>query len=232
VIIFAAISTLSVGCSKTSTPNERSSLNLNAASSPTPDPNKELDTSAKSLPEGFEGHSAPALCSRLGSLQTVRSKGKDEFETTKDYEERVRQKESQPLMGNLTLQSRYALQMETSITYDADKQVLTASLPCNVYGSRCDSLEIDKYNDGTFLGDTYVVEKEHHIYIKFHENVDQLRPLALPLDNTTAKKKKEEKTVRALILCTLDVPYMEKKNFKIYDVPVEEYTLFVTIQEI
>lgn len=83
------------------------------------------------LPANYEGNDFEKIFEKLsGSF-----KPKDEFETTAAYEKRLNEAASQPLVGNLTAQSKMAFVYkfheaapETSVSYDADAGKLSVSI--------------------------------------------------------------------------------------------------------
>jgi len=90
----------------------------------------EFDLNAKSLPPLFKGHDIGQLSLKLAAKGA--SKGKGEFETTEQWQQRINKEESEPILGGLLLSSVYAFALGGTddfghfnglfeIKYDADK---------------------------------------------------------------------------------------------------------------
>jgi len=93
----------------------------------------EFDLNAKSLPPLFKGHDIAQLSLKLAAKGA--SEGKGEFETTEQWQQRIKKEESEPILGGLLQSGVYAFALEGSdvlgqssayngpfeIKYDADK---------------------------------------------------------------------------------------------------------------
>ena len=93
-----------------------------------------FDRTQVKLTPGFQGHDIEQLYSAVDRRKAAQRK--DEFETTPDYERRIREEAIKPLLGSLFPDSIYAFRVVLGVSseYDADKANLTIKLaPSSVY---------------------------------------------------------------------------------------------------
>lgn len=70
----------------------------------------EFDLNAKSLPPLYRGHDVAQLSLKLAAKGE--SKGKGEFETTEQWQQRIKKEEAEPILGGLLLSGVYAFALE------------------------------------------------------------------------------------------------------------------------
>lgn len=88
-----------------------------------------FDVSTKKLPPNFTGHNIKALYAELSKRQSRAEKG--EFETTTEFESRVKREADAPILGGLPVDSTLAFKLMNAsgeTVYDADAQTLTLAL--------------------------------------------------------------------------------------------------------
>jgi len=77
------------------------------------------------LPPNYLGHDPKVVCDALSRVSSNARKGKDEFETTEAYQNRIRNSQVQPLIGDLTTNSLLAfVYRHQDVNYDADQRAL------------------------------------------------------------------------------------------------------------
>jgi hypothetical protein len=86
-----------------------------------------LDLSVERLPARFVGHDSR----RIGETLWKKFAEKNEFESTQQYQARLRSEKEKPLFGDLTLNSILALTIEheSELSYDADRQICQVDVP-------------------------------------------------------------------------------------------------------
>jgi hypothetical protein len=177
-----------------------------------------FDQSVQKLPSCFSGHDFQRLCDALIVTR------KDEFETTQQYEDRLRALTKKPLFGNLTLRSVFVFSTEPSldqVRYDADRKKLDVTFPTE-YGivtirSRDDYCELQLKN-------------ADHLHNSRYD-----KSLTLGLLNTDVDTAKDATlNLRILFLCHLvrtgssETPYAQA----IHEEPVNRYYVSAKLEEI
>jgi len=138
--IISIVAGMLIGCTTSTEKIDRQSSGTTRATSADPSSRRELKNTVYStqpfavktgnLPSRYWGVNLEQLSRPLLDLQ-VKS-FKNEFETTEQQRERVRQLKSNVLLGPLTLHSVYAFSFEPDFSeYDADRQVLKVIFSTN-----------------------------------------------------------------------------------------------------
>lgn len=89
--------------------------------------NKSFNLSSEKLPKNYLGHDIKKV---FAALSKRRLSTKDEFETTDEYQERIKRELKKTIYGSLTIDNIYAFKSMASIdtNYDADKEILHATI--------------------------------------------------------------------------------------------------------
>jgi len=85
-----------------------------------------FDSSVTELPEDYYGVDERSLYTNL--IERKSRAKKDEFETTEQWRLRVQREAAAPIIGNLTTESIMALQLATSVAYDADLELMSVTV--------------------------------------------------------------------------------------------------------
>jgi formylglycine-generating enzyme required for sulfatase activity len=130
--LLAIITICSISSAQTSPPLRASSSIENYSVVP-------FDQSIKVLSPQYPGHDAAALFNRIEAVVNAK---KGEFETTEEFQSRIKAEYSKPLVGSLRWDSIYAVQVEgCEVIYDADAQVFHIKCePTPVYSATSETI--------------------------------------------------------------------------------------------
>ena len=196
-----------------------------------------FDDSLKMLPANFIGHDPKQLYQTLaGAL-----KEKDEFETTADYNERIKNALKEPLFGRLTPLSTFAVSanMQELEKYDADKRIFNVQALVYDAPKKTDSnsvaLDTSAFEEkslGIYKGENAfgakrdIEKKERWIYrivlkdaqrfnIKEGDVLDSLpfiKTLSFSMPMETDAARAAKPNLKLLIIFNLVAPYIEEKT--------------------
>ncbi|BBB59916.1 hypothetical protein UNDKW_1643 [Undibacterium sp. KW1] len=96
-------------------------------------PEKNFDASLKRLPDRFVSNDVWEIFDRLRQVSLV----KDEYETTADFQKRLKEFAQKPIFGELRPGGDMIFEVargKESMSYDADKALLTVRLSCLTHG--------------------------------------------------------------------------------------------------
>ena len=120
--------------------------------------NKSFNLSSEKLPENYLGHDIKRVFATLSKRLTT----KGEFETTEEYQTRIKKELGETIYGLLTIDNIYAFKPMVGVdtNYDADKQILRATVkpepifnPENLRDERLTfTIRIDHQNKGVYVG--------------------------------------------------------------------------------
>ena len=168
--------------------------------------------SVQELSPGFHGHDIQRV------YDALRMSPKGEFETTKQYEDRLLAFTDKPLFGDLGVKSLFAFAtgpVEDDVSYDADHQVMTVTVPI-AYADI--TVRAHKVHEGDYVGEnaygakSHITKAEYRHYIVTVTNAtdfighepgldETLRLKASQMDVDTAREAKPN--LRILLLCHL-----------------------------
>lgn len=84
----------------------------------------EIKLDIEQLPPSYYGHDLSVLINEILRRENIK---KDEFETTKQFQDKIQAENNKPLLGNLIFTSLYAFQGEGDFKYDADREEMNVS---------------------------------------------------------------------------------------------------------
>ena len=158
---------------------------------------KQIDLNIKNLPANYHGNNLKSLANEIVSRMNLK---KDEFETTPQFQERIKNEKKKPLLGELNFNSTFAFESsDTEFQYDADRQKMYADLtitPSLIWSSPCQNSRntLDKQK----LSVTLLNQKSASLNLNFNLEIE--------------KAKKTKPNLRTLIIASLF-----EKNGKYYD---------------
>lgn len=173
-----------------------------------------FDVNLEKLPPHFYGHDVEAL---VGPLQERGHPTKGEFETTQEYEQRLKQLSEKPVLGNLRVDSYYAFKADTEFDYDADRQSLGLSVKAKTI--RGDLLMLFLHSTDQHLR-SYTAKNAFGAEVEV--NVEDDEYYSLEFDNgpdigvyiamapTDAEKAKP--SINALVVCKLKPPFVDLRT--------------------
>lgn len=89
------------------------------------DSEKEIDINAEKLSANYHGNN---LVKIFREIRKKTSLVRDEFETTKQFNERVQKENQKPILGNLNFENLFAFEYEGLFKYDADNERMSIEL--------------------------------------------------------------------------------------------------------
>jgi hypothetical protein len=85
---------------------------------------KEINLESEKLAPNFQGNDAAKVIETITRRQEVVIK--DEFETTKQFQDRVAIEKAKPILGNLSYSSNYIFEIGSEFKYNADTEIMTS----------------------------------------------------------------------------------------------------------
>jgi hypothetical protein len=208
-------------------------------------------TDTVQVPPGYAGISLEELTLALLDRQAKRYK--DEFETTAQYRERLRQLDSSPILGSLMLDSIYAFSFRPSSSeYDADARVLDvrfqSSYCCDIGGDNFGTYQAFGWLEYASEGNSYpaqnafgaqatVQTKTTSWYGVVIRNLKSLSPktggpfsgVVFRISTGAQEARILENRLKILVVCRLQAPFLTSEKSKteptIKD-PLEETSYF------
>lgn len=119
--------------------------------------NGSFDSSLSKLPHNFKGHNIVKLYNGLSEFVSDELDEKSEFETTKQYQNRIASGLRKPYYGKCNLDSQIAFEIPLAKEYNADTQVFKAAI---MPGTRW--FELKKYDS---------IEGYQYIFVKKMEKI-------------------------------------------------------------
>ena len=193
-------------------------------------------TDTVQVPPGYTGISLEELASVLLDRQAKRYK--DEFETTAQYKERLRQLDSDPILGSLTLDSIYAFSFQpSSAEYDADAGVLNvrfqSSYCCDIGGDNFGTYEAFGWLEYASTGNSYpaqnafgahttVQTKTASWYGVVIRNLRNLSPqtggpfsgVVFHIPSGAEEARVLKNNLKILVVCRLQAPFLTSEETK------------------
>lgn len=146
-----------------------------------------FDLSANRLPENFYGHNPEELITKLKNRASLT---KDEFETTKQFNERVENANKLPLIGSLSLESLYVFNITPDLKYDADSEIMTAT----------------KDVEAIFSLHNFCQDKTYRILLDYQKLKYTFLKKEISIE--LAKAKEAKPNISLLLITTLKPPYL------------------------
>jgi hypothetical protein len=175
-----------------------------------------FDTNITKIPKGFYGPRFSDIYNKLKSIKQERYKQelKDEFETTKQYNERMKALKSQRfhIIDGLYLESIIGTTFALTDEYDADKQEMVIQI----------NIDPKEYADfGNYIEDSYIGEnifgvkkkvdvKSESNYFLVYSNIkkkDRKKNIIFKMSPDEARKKKD--SFKGIALLKLRPPYID-----------------------
>jgi hypothetical protein len=202
--------------------------------------NKSFNLSSEKLPENYLGHDIKRVFATLSKRLTT----KGEFETTEEYQTRIKKELGETIYGLLTIDNIYAFKPMVGVdtNYDADKQILRATVkpepifnPENLRDERLTfTIRIDHQNKGVYVGQNpfgakkEIVKLDLSTYSILPININEFsldcRGLNFRLNMNSNKAKKSKDHVQVLYIGRLTSPFIKSESFfkdATFDFPME-----------